>query len=237
MRTQEKIKQMEMVMEERIKRVNSNLKDKIEYIREKDNKKVRKNIDPDPGPGEYNVNYNFAYEGSPSYTLSGILDKANIDRYEDPNKIFSLEQSVNMLSKNIQTSLQPLPNFNCGKMNSPNIKFGRSERFEKEKNDLSRKKKYFINPTVLKEENYDPDKIYFIGKSKRFKKLMMSDMPGPGEYKIDGFTGELLRKLNRNNEYKARHLMINNENNLGNDNKNEMNDIQNDNKNKSQQNK
>lgn len=64
--------------------------------------------------------------------MGGRLDKPHMvqqNQYEDPNKLYNLEQSFSVLSKNVTKSMYPLPNYNTVKPNAPGFLFGSSERF------------------------------------------------------------------------------------------------------------
>jgi hypothetical protein len=55
------------------------------------------------------------------------------DNFDDPSKLYGLEQSVSYLSKNLTKNLNPLPNYNTIKQNLPAFSMPRAERFETER--------------------------------------------------------------------------------------------------------
>lgn len=59
------------------------------------------------------------------------------ENYEESGKSYGLEQSVSYLSKNINKSLNPLPDYSVGKSNLPAFSFSRGERFLFDRNSTN----------------------------------------------------------------------------------------------------
>jgi hypothetical protein len=130
--------------------------------------------------------------------------------YDDPNKLFSLEQSVSMLSKNISKALYNLPNHNYIKESPKRVVFTKSERFHESlaKEDspkLIKKSRFIGEPKIQK---FDPEKLNSFGKAKRFKRKMLHEYPGPGEYKNDGFAENLVKKNEKRNQLKEQSIIL-----------------------------
>ena len=232
-----KYEQQDSIRKEKIKIIREMRLDKI---KEKE-KKIFKLLDSiTPGPGEYEANYNSITEKSPSvrdyinqYTLSSKLEKlSNNGVYDDPNKLFSLEQSVSMLYKDISKALHPLPNHNYVKESGKRVVFDKYERFPQSpiKDDNQHKitrRKHIGEPLT---KHYDPEKLDSFGKAIRFKRNKVYGFPGPGEYKLDDFAESLIKKNERMNSLKEKSIILKQTENV--DSKSENNEeIDSDNKN------
>ena len=103
------------------------------------------------------------------YTLRGKLEKGGpYDKKPNEDKnIFNLEQSITMLSKSINRSLYPLPNYDAVRTIPKGIKFGNSDRFQTQKDFSPRDNKqttiqegWNTQREVYKEIESDPEKIF-----------------------------------------------------------------------------
>lgn len=122
--------------------------------------------------------------------------------YDDPNKLFSLEQSVSLLYKSISKANNPLPNHNYVKDNGKRVVFDKFERFQESpsKEELPReirKRKYIGEP---KTKHFEPDKLDSFGKGIRFRRNKVYAFPGPGQYKLDDFAESLVKRNDKMNE-------------------------------------
>lgn len=135
------------------------------------------------------------------------------ENYDDPGKLHELKQSVSYLSKNLTKSLNPLPDYNTVKPNLPSYSIPKGLRFEQDKIlETPGPSEYFHNqltelqtkPGSVKQLAYI---IFFklkfrMGNAKRYKDFQYADVPGPGMYKISGFTDNLIRDVGKKEDAK-----------------------------------
>lgn len=82
------------------------------------------------------INYVQVEENAPKYSMLGKSDKGflNIqENYDDPTKLYGLEQSVSYLSKNLTKNLNPIPDLTVFKPNLPSYSIPKGERFVPDK--------------------------------------------------------------------------------------------------------
>ena len=201
------------------------------------------------------INYNLVEESSPNYTMKGRYNHGSIfdmpDNYsvvnnddeDEENKIGSNGKPIQ--DEEYKKSL-PVPQYDVVKPSLPTYSFNKAKRFYD-------KPLYQPSPNaipVIPFENgiFKPeDKSYYskaqgyFGKAKKNNFLVGNGIPGPGQYKIQGFAEKIaadgikisrVREQNRKNremremEMKIRkgQIDIDNEKNLGKQNKVEKND-------------
>ena len=103
------------------------------------------------------------------------------------------------MSSDVTSSISMVPNISNVKESVKSLRFGKSPRFEKNEKPTDDVPYYLGHSDFVYDYLNCPDTL---GKSKRFKRLIKSDFPGPGEYRFPSFTDKF-RIIKEKNEMKA----------------------------------
>jgi hypothetical protein len=108
-----------------------------------------------------------------------------------------MHENYQLIGKNVASSLFPVPDLAVVKEKIKSIKFGKDPRFKNKNNSPTKDVGYYIShqDEINLNELYDHN---WMGKSKRFKNPIESEVPGPGLYSIPGFTDKFKLIIERN---------------------------------------
>ena len=161
------------------------------------------------------MNYNQIEDKAPSYSLKGRLDIGLFDikeDYDDPTKLLGFEGSTSIVN-------QKLPDFNVNKETFPRFIMPKSERFNdtltSHLNPIHSYNNYEQNyRETLKEikEKKIETKENFFGTANRFRVGYATDIPGPNQYKIEGFAETRVRFYEKQEKMKEekKHSQVDN---------------------------